>query len=91
MTENALKKILTMTVMKEFPEIEEILIIGDFNDWDENHIKKYKVFFGISPKNMKKVNTEEIRQKIKDYSSYILNPKKEKIESILLFNPESYK
>ena len=91
MTENALKKILTMTVMKEFPEIEEILIIGDdFNDIDDSYIKRYKVFFGITPKNTKKVDTSVIREKIKAYSSYILNPKKEKIDSILLFNPEGY-
>lgn len=95
MTEIALKKILTQTVMKEFPEIEDILILGDFNDWDENHIKKYEIFFGITPENMSKItskykiNSEDIREKIRHYSSYILNSKKEKIGSILLYNPNN--
>lgn len=90
MTEKALKKILTMTVMKEFSEIEDILIIGDdFNNFDDSYIKKYKIFFGISPENMKKVNTEKIREKIKEYSLYILDSKKEKLGSILLYNPNN--
>jgi hypothetical protein len=91
MIEKSLKKLLTMTVMKEFPEIENIQIVGDdYNNFDDSYIKKYTIFFGITPENIKKVNTEDIRQKIRDYSLYIINSKNEKLGSILLFNPKNF-
>lgn len=92
MTEKALKKILTMTVMKEFPVIENIFVTSDDLDYLDNQRKKeYKVWFGIAPDNIKKVNTENVRQKIRDYSLYILDSNKEKLTQILLYNPKDWK
>lgn len=39
MTEKALKKILTMTVMKEFPEIDDINVVKDGDDYDEQPMR----------------------------------------------------
>ena len=75
--------------MKEFPEIEGIQIFGD--NFHDSYIKKYEVFFGITPENMKKVNTDKVREKIKEYSKYILDSKKEKLGSILVYNPKDWK
>jgi hypothetical protein len=92
MTEKALKKILTMTVMKEFPVIENIFVTTDDLDYLDNLRKKeYKVWFGIAPDNITKVKTEDVRQKIRDYSSYILDSNKEKLTQILLYNPKDWK
>jgi len=85
----ALKKILTSMVIPEYPEIEDILVLED--NWEVKRFAEYKIFVGITPENMDKVSREDIKEKIKNYSLYILNPKKEKISQILFFNPNDWK
>ena len=76
--------------MKEFPEIDAIQVFGnDYNNFNDSYIKKYEVFFGITPENMKKVNTDKVREKIKEYSKYILDSKNEKLGAILVYNPKA--
>ena len=87
MTEKSIYKILSMTVMVQFPEIEDIRVW--FDGYDNYEIKRYYVSIGISPDNMKKVNREDIKKKVYEYSSYMLNSNKESIK-VLFYNPEDF-
>lgn len=87
MTEKSIYKILSMTVMVQFPEIEDIRVW--FDGYDNYEIKRYYVSIGISPDNMKKVNREDIKKKVNEYCSYMLNSNKESIK-ILFYNPEDF-
>ena len=89
MTEKALKKILTMTVMKEFPEINDINVVKDGDDYDEQPMKQYTVWVGIYPPDLSKINSGDVREKIKEFSSYVLNSKNEKIR-VLYYNPKEF-
>ena len=89
MTEKALKKILTMTVMKEFPEIDDINVVKDGDDYDEQPMKQYTVWVGIYPPDLSKINSGDVREKIKEFSSYVLNSRNEKIR-VLYYNPKEF-
>jgi hypothetical protein len=73
--------------MVQFPEIEDIRVW--FDGYDNYEIKRYYVSIGISPDNMKKVNREDIKKKVNEYCSYMLNSNKESIK-ILFYNPEDF-
>ena len=87
MTEKAIYKILSMTVMNEFPEIEDIRVW--FDGYDDYEIKRYYVSIGITPDNMKKVDRVNIKKKVNEYCSYVLSSNSESIK-ILFFNPEDF-
>ena len=69
--------------MKEFPEIEHIIIIGD--DLEYRDVKEYKVFLGVSIANFPKIYRQQIRDRVNYYSKFVLDSTTEKI-SILFYN-----
>ena len=75
--------------MKEFPEIDDINVVKDGDDYDEQPMRQYTVWVGVRSGEFKKINSGDVREKIKEFSSYVLNSKNEKIR-VLYYNPKEF-
>ncbi len=80
----ALKKILNELVPEQYPEISGIKVVDD--DWDNIH--KYKVFLGVKYGDLSKLDTDDVRDYVKQISKYVLGHN-ESIYQILFYNTDA--
>jgi len=80
-TRIALKKILNELFSERYPDISGIQVVDD----DYNDIHKYKIFLGVKYGDLSKLNTDEVRDYVKQISKYVLGHN-ESIYQILFYN-----
>lgn len=80
----ALKKILNIMVPEKFPMVTSINVIDDSNEY--HNIEKYTIFLGVSPDELERLRSSDVRDYIEDVSRYVLNGNE--TLRILFFNPD---
>jgi hypothetical protein len=80
----ALKKILNELVPEQYPTVSNIRIIDDESD----DIHKYRVFLGVRPNDLHKIDGDEIREYVESISKYVLGSN-ETIHQVLFYNPDN--